>query len=68
MPSLTPVVDQAKPQDAQQLNKEGYAQPWKEFIQSGSDGLEKRGGDFITIRSTKDADGKEVHDYTSQLG
>ena len=50
------------------MNKDGRAQPWKNFIQSGSDGLEKRGGDFITIGSTKDADGKEVHDYTAQLG
>lgn len=50
------------------MNKDGRAQPWKNFIQSGSDGLEKRGGDFITIGSIKDADGKEVHDYTAQLG
>ncbi|KAI8634668.1 hypothetical protein F5Y19DRAFT_469730 [Xylariaceae sp. FL1651] len=71
MPSSTKIhcIDEAKPQATQQLNKEGRAQPWKEFIDSGSNGLGKREGDFITIHATKDANGKKVQDlYTAQIG
>lgn len=27
-----------------------------------------RSSDFITVRSIQDEEGKEVHDYTAQLG
>ncbi|KAI1179091.1 hypothetical protein F4777DRAFT_575441 [Nemania sp. FL0916] len=60
---MTNFVDQAKPEATAQLNAEGRTQPWKQLISSGSNGLEKRDGDFITVRTAKDADGKEVHDY-----
>ncbi|EJP70063.1 uncharacterized protein BBA_00932 [Beauveria bassiana ARSEF 2860] len=49
------------------VQNNGRAQPWKDFMAQAA-GASSRESDFITIRSVYDQSGKEVHDYTAQLG